>query len=367
MRYCGRLNNTGVIVLLAVISAFALFAYYFRAKVGVGEESLGSLSASSEHSLPYFHTNQGIINIYDDWRIVQLAPKRRYPKGLVVLLHTCGYSGLEWWGYLNETKVPLKHTLPVESRIAKELHSSGYMLLSVSPYTNRATNRCWHGDDTPHIGKAIHAVRTNVTTQTKQHLPLYALGVFKGGFYLGLSAMSWLTTYKISLAGIIIMNSGIWHKDYKKLNFPPVFFIDMSRNGLAAVHNNRTVHEMTSAGLRSVQYCSDPFPLSSDYFAAQGVLSKKDSQTLYQALQADPKYLWPGSQILMIDPSENMHLKEFRALVAKALPNYNNSDPLRGTHSPLLQVLRKAYGFRETNDEFVPQMISWMDKSALAR
>ncbi|RYH04679.1 hypothetical protein EON65_46820 [archaeon] len=320
-----------------------------------GSSSIKSLSSPFPRP-PCLQINQGVLSVYDDWKAIQLAPKDRCPKGLVVLLHTCGYSGMECWRYLKDAGVPSQHTLPIESRIAHSLHSNGYMLLSLSSYVNQAKNKCWHSDDTPHVAKVIRAVHTNVTSQTNQVLPIYAIGIFKGGFYLGLSAWSLYATYKIKLDGIFIMNSGIWHKDYKKPQFPPVFFIDMNRNGLTALHNNKTVQEMIASGLRSVQYSSDPFPISDDYFFTQGVLSKIDSQTLFQALQADPKYLWPGSQILMIDPSENIHLKNFKALVTKALPEYASTDALKGTHSPLLQALRKAYGFRETNDEFIPQV-----------
>eukprot|EP01039_Chlorochromonas_danica_P005025 gene5025-5517_t len=322
------------------------------------------------------------------------------PRGIVVALLPCGYNGLEWWGQPTSrtagegqnknkldsavgsksndelTKLASSWALPVESRIARHLLQAGYTVLSLAPYTNRKKNKCWHEQDLPYISHAVQRIVSQYSIVTHHHptigpsasttassiskLPVFALGVFKAGFFLGMHASTLSQKHNLTLTGVIIMNSGIWHSDYSSHPFPPVCFIDMNRNSQVAYHNEKVVADMGKHGLPSVHYSSWPWPLNEEYFANQGVLDRNASRVLYQTLLADGRYLWPGSGILMVDPTSNLYAKGFKQMVKSLLPTYVEKDVLNEMHSPLLQVIRMAYGHRETSDEFIREMTQWL-------
>lgn len=311
------------------------------------------------------------------------------PKGLVILLQGCGFTGHEWWKHFPLDSAVPSQAMPVESNIALLLSRRGYALASLAPFVNQAKNKCWADGDVPLLAKLInslHSIHTSNQTGLALTLPVFALGHFKAGFFLGQHARNLRERYNASLAGLVVMNSGIWHKDYKKPSFPPVIFVDMNRNSQVAYHNWKTVQDMVKFQLDSKQFSSDPFPLSDDYFHQQQVLSSNQSQQLYRAMQRDGRYLWPANGLLLVDPTSNAHFKDFKQvrlcfsllacrfviltsppssgnayllciqLVQQTLPDYFAQDNLGKLHSPLLQVIRKAYGYREVNDEFTHQV-----------
>lgn len=287
--------------------------------------------------------------------IWKATSKSSCPKGIVVLLQSCGFTGHEWWkhaGPLPGLRTEL--AMPAESRIALRLLQNGYTVMSMAAYANRNKNKCWHEDDLPVLAAAMNAVRSSHNTSLL--IPFFALGVYKAGFYLGLNALTLARKHGIRLSGLLVMNSGIWHEDYRKQVFPPTMFIDMNRNAQVTLHNYQTMLDMRKHQLNAVQWSSDPWPITESYFDEHGVLSQNSSIALHRAMAADGKYLWPGSGTLLIDPVSNRYLKDFRQLVSQALPAYLKKDSMKGLHSPLLQAMGKAYNFRETNDEFADQV-----------
>lgn len=79
-------------------------------------------------------------------------------------------------------------------------------------------------------------------------------------------------------------------------------------------------------------------------------------------------FIWPGSGVLFKDVAGHIYLPRIIKLWKRALPTFFSerdmlldSDPGQkggdgGLHSPLLQALRQAWGLREINDEFLPQV-----------
>lgn len=78
------------------------------------------------------------------------------------------------------------------------------------------------------------------------------------------------------------------------------------------------------------------------------------------------RYVWPGSNVLFKDVAGHIHLPRTLKLCHRSAPDFfrdvdhlNELDKHRqdhGLHSPSLQALRKAWGWRETNDEYIAEV-----------
>lgn len=83
------------------------------------------------------------------------------------------------------------------------------------------------------------------------------------------------------------------------------------------------------------------------------------------------RFIWPGSNVLFKDVAGHIHLPRLLKLCHRSAPTFfrdvdqlTDVDPGRqdrGLHSPILQAIRKAWAWRETNDEFVEEMVAWFN------
>lgn len=315
---------------------------------------------------------QGKITIY--WKsTVNLKDS----KGIVLLLSSCHGTGLEWWSADDTPTFDFdsSKSLPAENNIAKAFVKHGYWVVSMPAIEKRKSSGCWVNEDYVHVATAVNfmqLLRQRYALESTE-LPLHILGIMNGGVLVSNNIIRWQSlSLPLVFSSVTLMNCGIWNRDYEKnaLNYPPVLFIDYHRNGDLALHNNQTVTKLQKVGIPAKHLSSDPLPLTPDFFATKLFHQRfntttEESQKLYEVM-FDADFIWPGSGVLVNDVVGDIHLAKLQRLLQKTLPRvYPKLDSLQGIFSPTLQILRQAWGFRETNDEFAQEMVSWLESHTL--
>jgi hypothetical protein len=200
---------------------------------------------------------------------------------------------------------------------------------------------------------------------------LYALGIGNGGVFLGNYVKSMVESFGLKFSAIALMNTGIWHANFNSKSNPAVLFVCMSRNGHLCLHNNRTMNKLQSNGVHARQIAVDPMPLTSTTFSQEedtnpttttsDGLSRAESSVLYDVLR-NHSYLWPANSLLLVDPSQTRHIDDIRGLAERALPAaIPSKDDMESKNSAILQLLRIAWGFKETVYEAADGMADWFE------
>ena len=73
--------------------------------------------------------------------------------------------------------------------------------------------------------------------------------------------------------------------------------------------------------------------------------------------------LWPGSGVLLVDPIVDRHLLTLKNIAMIAMPRVVPAlDDLSWPDSPIFQLLRVAWGFKESTVEHCEGMIKWFER-----
>ena len=325
----------------------------------------------------YFNITDGYINtgtIKFIWR--KHEPERLEPKGIILLLHSCKEQSTVWFSETENCKEC--YGMPSEVRLSNYFHSQGFVSLAISPTVYNDKSKCWHGNDRFHIAEAVEYVYKSLRLSLKS-TPLYAVANSNGGSFLLNSINLFKDRFHIKFTAIALMNVGLWHDNQRgHSGFPSTLFICQSRNAELCVNNDLRVGKLLSKQIKAKQIVYDPIPLSRDIFSCNGVpirggdkcsiqnkclgqghehcLSSKESFQLYD-LMKKKGYIWPKSSLLLYDP---VRIKsKLREYLAKELPDIYYKDDLREERSPILQLLRIAWGGKEMTFESAPNITEW--------
>ena len=126
---------------------------------------------------------------------------------------------------------------------------------------------------------------------------------------------------------------------------------------------------LQAKGVRAKMLTVDPLPLTPLTFADASARSNKglttaESLILYNTLR-DNKYLWPQNSLLLVDPGVKRLLEDLRDLAQSALPHVIPSkDDMQSRNSAILQLLRIAWGFKETSYEVAGNVMDWFEENS---
>eukprot|EP01035_Chromulina_nebulosa_P036505 gene36505-49180_t len=106
--------------------------------------------------------------------------------------------------------------------------------------------------------------------------------------------------------------------------------------------------ELKKKSIPAIQFTSDPLSLTPEYFNTKGTeMTLAESKKAYSALM-NYGLLWPGSSILLKDPSLNRYTEEYIECIAAAVPRVvPRLDSMRSTDSSIMQLLKIAWGLKE--------------------
>jgi hypothetical protein len=237
--------------------------------------------------------------------------KNKNSKGVIFLAHGCKHEATEW--FRNSSVCSHCYGMPVESKIVKTLVLTGYTVIAMSSIINQNKSQCWHVNDREYISKSIKYVYKKLNT-TIEKTSLFAIGIANGGVFLGNYAKSLSDSFDITFSAIALMNCGIWHKNFDQDFYPSILFIDMSRNYELSLHNFETMKLLKEKNIATAQFSCEPRKLTKFYFyeISSGIdFTKKESETLYNKLFSE-NLIWPGSGILMKDPSIDKNLRLYK-------------------------------------------------------
>jgi hypothetical protein len=278
-------------------------------------------------------------------------------KGVIYLLHGCDYEPGVWWKSSKNCE-KMCNGMPAELKIANTFVKSGYAIFSIGP----SFSKCWAANDRVFISEAAKTIYSKLNT-TMSQTPLYALGIGNGGVFLGNYVKSMVESFGLKFAAIALMNTGIWHNNFNRKHHPAVLFICMNRNGNLCVHNDHTVDTLMSKGIKAKQVTVDPLTLTPTSFhqSDEDGLTEAESSTLYDVLHNN-SYLWAHNSLLLVDPHQPRNLDTLRDLAEMALPTaIPSKDDMMSKHSAVLQLLRIAWGFKETSYETSDSVIQWFE------
>lgn len=249
--------------------------------------------------------------------------------GIVFIASGCKKSITEWFQQSEDCQTC--SPMPMQYNIVNYLRNHGYVVVVMKPFENRYKSQCWHQNDRKYISKAIDYVRKatmNIFNTTSSIISssssgstsgsgrsmsgsttpsIYAIGIENGGVFLGTQAESLQNSYQVKFTSICLMNSGIWHLNMKKKQYPSVIFSDLTRNGELCQHNNITISKLYEKGILGMQVISNPRIITPDYFVP--VMNINDSSRLQMELLRN-EYLWPASLVLLRDPGVERYKTE---------------------------------------------------------
>jgi hypothetical protein len=252
----------------------------------------------------------GLVTHLHNFEFIWQPPTQRsqHPGGggIVFIAHACKRLPNEWFSATPDC--PLCDPMPIQVNLVNVLRRNGFSVMTMSPVENPA--KCWHQNDRKQVGQAMKYVRDATVGfygSVDRKPPMYAIGVENGGVFLGNYAESLGLTFATKFSAILLMNSGIWHMNMKAATFPPVAFLDLARNGDLCSHNNVTMFKLREKGIPSIQFYSDPRPVSEDYFTP--VMSLNQSKAYHTEL-AKADFLWPYNSVLLKDPTSDYYRRD---------------------------------------------------------
>lgn len=262
--------------------------------------------------------------------------------GVVFLAHGCSHSATDWW-----PKSPSCTNcigLPVEQSIVKSILNQNFVAVASSSVDR--SSKCWSHEDIDYVSQVIKFIykANNISV----HVPLYALGVSSGGYFVSLFS-SEAPRNGLKVSAICVQISPI--NMFK--NHPPTIFIHMERDSRLSNHIQKLLKVMNQQRIHYIQYKCQPKIITSDYFYTHGnILTEYDSSKLVAALKERNIIDRVGGLLLKNPLQEDSNWVE---VVRATLPRL--SDPLVNDISPLYELMKQAYGHHEITDDYIQEAL----------